>query len=168
MNRQITTSLITLLGQLGEMLYKLSDEQYTINLPILSAASLGAHVRHIIEFFQELEHGYLTGYVDYDARLREKAIENQRDYAIEKLHQIVADLKQDSKTLQLAYKPNSELPAFRVETNYERELVYNLEHAVHHMALLRIGVSALSDMELPAGFGVANSTIQYRQAQCVQ
>ncbi|MCF0042142.1 hypothetical protein [Dyadobacter fanqingshengii] len=168
MNRLITTSLIPLLEQLGDVLSRLSDVQYISKIPVLSEASLGMHVRHIIEFFQELEQGYLVGCVDYDARRREKAIENHLDCAILKLRQIIADLKYDNKTLLLAYKPSSGTPNFHVQTSYERELLYNLEHTVHHMAILKIGIRAISNIELAEDFGVASSTIRYHQDKCVQ
>jgi hypothetical protein len=54
-----------------------------------------------------------------------------------------------------------------VFTNFQRELVYNLEHTVHHMALLRIAVNQVSSIPLPEDFGIAMSTIKYRKA-CAQ
>ncbi len=29
---------------------------------------------------------------------------------------------------------------FTVPTNFEREMVYNIEHAIHHMAIIRIAL----------------------------
>jgi len=54
-----------------------------------------------------------------------------------------------------------------IPSNYYRELAYNLEHTIHHMALIRVGVNEVSSIELPVEFGVAYSTVKYRK-QCAQ
>jgi hypothetical protein len=44
-----------------------------------------------------------------------------------------------------------------------RELLYNLEHAIHHMALIQVAVrQAFPALTLPAHFGVAYSTVQHQ------
>lgn len=166
MNRQLTKSIKAALAQISAMLDALSDEQYGRSLPILSGASLGGHVRHVIEFFIELDRGYRSGDVNYDARHRDKAIERQRVVALAGLQKIATSLDKENKTLLLTTATEADQAGFQVETNYERELVYNLEHAVHHMALMKIGIGALSAFQLPESFGVASSTIRYRQTLC--
>ncbi|MGG7664410.1 DinB family protein [Dyadobacter sp. BHUBP1] len=166
MNRQLTKSIETALAQISTMLDALSDEQYKRSLPVLSGASLGGHVRHVIEFFTELDRGYQTGNVNYDARLRDKAIEQRRELALATLRRISASMGKENKALLLTTATEAGDTGFQVVTNYERELVYNLEHAVHHMALMKIGIRELTALQLPESFGVASSTIRYRQAQC--
>lgn len=163
MNRQLTESLEAVLAQISEMLGTLTDEQYRRGLPVLSGASIGEHVRHVIEFFIELDRGYGAGNVHYDARRRDKTIEQHRDVALAGLHLVLTNLGRENKALILMTDTG-----VQVTTNYERGLIYNPEHAVHHMALLKIGVGALTSLKLPDDFGVAGSTIRYRQAQCAQ
>jgi hypothetical protein len=50
-------------------------------------------------------------------------------------------------------------------TNYYREMAYNLEHTIHHMALIRTGINDVSRISVPENFGVAISTMKYRK-QC--
>lgn len=168
MNRNVTDSVTSVLQQISNMLDDLTDLQFSTKLAVLSGASLGEHVRHVIEFFQELSQGYQTGCINYNARPRDKAIETQRHHAVVRLHEVAASLKTENKLLHLTYTDTFSGFECQILTNYERELVYNLEHAVHHMALMKIGVLTIADIRLPDHFGVAKSTIQYRQAPCAQ
>lgn len=168
MNKAIAESVRDVVEQLTDVLSALEDSQYAARLPVLSGASVGEHVRHVIEFFQELEAGYQTGLVDYDARKREKSLETLREYARMRLQEVATGFQPNDKTIQLTYKSRATGTNCLVATSYERELLYNLEHAIHHMALIRIGVQALADISLPDDFGIASSTIEYRQAQCAQ
>ena len=57
--------------------------------------------------------------------------------------------------------------AIKIDSNYYRELLYNLEHCIHHQALIKVAVLKNENLKVDANFGVARSTIEYRK-QCVQ
>ena len=161
---QLKVPISQLFEQLQIALEGLTDEQYSTSLPLLSGSTIGQHTRHIIEFFLELNKGYDRGVINYDQRSRDHVIETDRSVAILKLQRVNGSLERENKTLLLIADPGEEV---RVNTNYYRELIYNLEHIVHHMALIRVGIAAVSDLLLPDNFGVALSTLKYRKA-CAQ
>jgi hypothetical protein len=154
--------------QLSGSLSQLTDEQYIQPGKTLFNATIGQHVRHIIEMFLCLEKGYESGTVNYENRKRDLVIETNKDFAKSLLHDIYTDLEKPNKRLLLeANYEETSAETINVETNYYREIIYNLEHAVHHMALIRIGIDEVSSVAVPENFGVASSTIKYRKA-CAQ
>ncbi len=54
-----------------------------------------------------------------------------------------------------------------IQTNYFRELLYNLEHCIHHQALIKVAVFQLENIKVTENFGIAPSTIEYKK-QCAQ
>ena len=165
---KIQNALQTVFVQLSESIKQLSDKEYTQPSNILFAATIGQHVRHIIELFIELEKGYATGTVNYEKRQRDYRIETNREFAADLLQKIYAAIDRTDKYLLLeaGYDEDSNV-ILTIQSNYYREVVYNLEHTVHHMALIRVGINEVSTVRLPEGFGVASSTIKYRKA-CAQ
>lgn len=154
--------------QLSASLELLNDGQYVYSSKILSNASIGQHVRHIIEMFICLEEGYGQGIVNYENRKRDINIETKRTVAINLLKNIYENLDKANKNMVLrgSYNDNTE-ELIDFDTNYYREIAYNLEHTIHHMALVKVGIREVSDIEVPEGFGVASSTIKFR-ASCAQ
>ncbi|MBS1576675.1 MAG: DinB family protein [Bacteroidetes bacterium] len=154
--------------QLTSSLEQLDDKLYSMECAILSNATIGKHLRHVIELFQSLEKGYERGIVNYDKRKRDNRIETDKEFALMLLNEIRIGLQKPDKDLVLesSYdEDSSEL--ISIKTNYNRELAYNLEHTIHHMALIRVGINAVSDIQLPENYGVASSTVRHRQI-CAQ
>ncbi len=165
---QLQKSLNIVFIQVSETLQQLTPQQYIHPSITLFNATIGQHVRHIIELFVELEKGYPGGIVNYDKRERDTRIELDLHFAKDLLLRLPLLINKPDKPmlLEAGYQENSG-EIFSVATNYYRELVYNLEHTIHHMALIRIGIQEVTSITLPENFGFAISTIKYHKA-CVQ
>lgn len=106
--------------------------------------------------------------VNYENRKRDYQIETQKKLAIQSIQSLFATINKPNKKLLLEteYGLSANEPS-TLETNYYRELVYNLEHAVHHMALIRVAINEVSTIQLPKEFGIASATLKFR-ASCAQ
>lgn len=165
---QLQKAIQNVFVQLSESLNALNNEQYRQHSKILFNATIGQHVRHIIELFLCLDKGYDTGLVNYEKRKRDISIETDKEFANSLLQKIYKGLDKPNKKLLLeANYDEHSAESLSVTTNYYREIIYNLEHTVHHMALIRVGINEVSTIELPQSFGVASSTIKYRKV-CAQ
>lgn len=165
----ISTSLTTetkqILIQLIESINKLTFDEYTVKLNLLSNSSIGEHTRHIIELFQQLFLGYNLGIVNYDNRKRDIRLQENIDFAVENLAHIIHNLEKSNKKLKLITLYNQQ--ETKIESNYNRELMYNLEHCIHHQAIIKIALLSLKINIEDENFGLAKSTIQHRK-ECVQ
>ena len=163
----LQNSIGAVLTELTDALERIENEQYSQRSKHLNS-STGQHVRHTIELFQALINGYESGLVNYDNRIRDLAVETDKALAIGLLNRITEEINLPDKKLELEASFSGMNGNFvRIESNYNRELAYNFEHAIHHMALIRVGLEELTQIKVSDGFGVAASTIKYR-AQCAQ
>ena len=160
----IETSFDTL-EQFKTVLLELPDQCYTKPCDSLSGATIGEHTRHIIELYQCLLSGYDSAEISYDKRKRDRKIEQDILFAIDQLQYIQVSLERSNKPLTVVYELNDK--ESKLDSNYFREVMYNLEHTIHHLALIKVGVIQFTDLVLPESFGVAPSTMQHRK-QCVQ
>jgi hypothetical protein len=165
---QLQQAVNNIFVQLADSLNQLTQEEYSQPCKTLFNNTIGQHVRHIIELFQCLEKGYENGVVNYEKRKRDTAIETDKELAGRLLLDIHAGLSKENKslTLEASYDDHSTDPIL-FDTNYNREIAYNLEHTIHHMALIRVGINEISSVQLPEDFGVASSTVKYHK-QCAQ
>ncbi|HCR54686.1 MAG TPA: hypothetical protein DIW27_09735 [Cytophagales bacterium] len=159
----------SILLQLTTIIEQMEETDFTQPCPSLANSSIGQHIRHTLEFFLCLETGCKNGVVNYDNRAHDKLIESDKFIAlatIERIKSFIAGNKEDfNLKLQACYQ-QSNSDFVNMNTNYFRELTYNIEHAVHHMAIIKIGIREIApSLTLPADFGIAASTIRHQHSQ---
>lgn len=153
------------LSDLADLIQKLTSIEFTRGCEELGNATIGQHSRHIIELFQCLTDQYASGTINYDLRERNKLIETDPDMAVICINRICKEIELPEKHLTMQFDHGNGIST--IETNFTRELLYNLEHCIHHQALIRVAVYKLTELQLPSTFGVAPSTLIYRN-QCAQ
>jgi hypothetical protein len=157
----INNSLNGLIGLLNQ----LPEDEYSKSCFELSGATIGEHIRHIVEMFQCLNRNYDSGFVNYDKRERNILIETNTDFAVQIILDIQNNISKENKNLELQQMIDGVV--VKIQSNYYRELLCNLEHCIHHQALIKVAVLQCENIVVDENFGVASSTIEYRK-QCVQ
>lgn len=162
---QLTIACSNILQQLSDVIRQMDENDFVRPSSTLGQSTIGQHVRHTLEFFVCLEQGFAEGIVNYDRRAHDKLIESNKQIALNAIDRIMAFVMDQTKDrmlkLEVGYQPDSE-DCIAIDTNYFRELSYNIEHAVHHMAIIKIGLRELAGyVQIPADFGIAVSTMRY-------
>ena len=153
------------LKSLSNLLLLLNDRQYNQKIVFLGNASIGGHTRHIVELLKCVTDGYNMGRVDYVNRVRNLSLETDKILAAQELTIMINNVTQPDKHMKLVTECEEGGLINIVRTTYFREIVYNTEHAIHHLALIRV---ALREMKLDIvgdEFGMAYSTIKYFSTQ---
>lgn len=151
------------LNQLRNSIVNMNSATYTEAAKVILKASVGQHVRHIIEMYQGMLDGYEKGVINYDNRKRNAEIEQSRTKAVEHIDSILIGLEKKEKNISLESSFGSNQTTL-IPTTYEREVHFNLEHAIHHMAIIRIKLESEADIEIDKDYGIAFSTMQYKES----
>lgn len=161
-----------ILSQLADVVRQLDSDIFIRPSAALSHATIGQHIRHTLEFFQCLERGLPKGIVNYDEREHNQMLQENRQLALAVIDEIDAFIRGRGENVSLSLEVGYERSSDRtqaVPTNYYRELSYNIEHAIHHMALIKVGLQELAPhVSLPSDFGIAVSTLRYQEAMLVR
>ena len=161
------------LGDLKIYLSVIDPHLYQLPLNLLSESTIGQHTRHIIEFYSCLLEQSTNGsesIINYAARRRDYLIESQPDHAMNCVNQISKRLN-DLNISQTCFLDCAEHchKDVLIHSTIGRELIYNIEHTIHHLAIVKIALkTVLPLLELPEHFGVAPSTLHHRQEACAQ
>jgi len=163
-------AIADVLRQGESLLNSLSDEDYTRKLPAVFGSTVGGHYRHCLDHFQSLLQGLDADEINYDHRDRNPRIENDRDFALAETHRILRAFGSISTPfldcpINVRSKVNYELDAAPlIGSTVGRELMYAVAHAIHHYALIAV-MCGMLDVPVPAGFGIAPSTLRYHSEQ---
>ncbi|WP_411824577.1 hypothetical protein [Leptospira sp. 'Mane'] len=158
---KINYQIISQLHKLGKILNELKEEEFTEKDSLLCGSSVGQHVRHTLEFIECLVNTKEGEILSYDDRKRNLVLESSLDFALE----VIAETE-----LRLAgYIPPEKIRLKHIlnesdhsitDTCGERELLFVLDHMIHHMALIRIAMeNKFQWILLPVDFGYTPSTL---------
>lgn len=160
----LVSDLKNSLFNLSKTINKLTDKEYTQPIKSLSYSTIGSHVRHILEFVQCLSEQYDADTVNYDLRKRDKDIETSSETACKTIETIISRLQPKDKKLRVVFT-NYNGGVSHCETTFFREIMYNIEHCIHHEALIKVALMEIGKLDcLDSNFGVAPSTIKNRQS----
>jgi hypothetical protein len=166
-------SVVEILHQGENLLADLENDSYIAKLPAAFNASIGGHYRHCLDHFRSLLDSSSTGDLNYDHRERDTLIENDRFAALNATRELRARFQGLhvnclSCELNVICKTSYSSSVSQGSTStFGREVMYVVAHAVHHYALIGI-MGGLMGLKLPAGFGVAPSTLKHQQSKNVK
>lgn len=158
----------TILSQIYHLVTQLKKEEYAGGLDLLNGNSIGKHVRHVLEFFELLTQGARDGLINYDQRSHTPLYESDIIATATRLEELKEELSEllmnQEIQLEVSYT-DSDADAVKIKSSIERELAYNIEHAIHHMAIIKIAIQTVfPNVTLPDNFGVAYSTVRFQKS----
>jgi uncharacterized damage-inducible protein DinB len=176
LSRQLLTVLQQGRGVLGD-LAGLTDrlenrgELYRASPRPISTSSVGEHFRHILDAIECMVDGVDGGKIDYDRRERDEVTERDPSAAIarvEKLERVIQNWEsRESKPLRVRADAPDGAPGAEgedgagwIDSTVDREIVYLVNHTIHHYALIAMILRHLG-VEPDQDFGVAPSTLRY-------
>lgn len=129
--------------------------------------AVGPHVRHCVDHFLAFFSGLSAGRVDYDARCRDREVEQDPGRALEILDLIGVRLESlagadPERPLQVVQLACPEAAPSTVASSLDRELLFLSSHTIHHLALI-VELATARGVDLPRSIGVAFSTARYRE-----
>jgi len=166
MNQTCASSSTTIFNQVIEILDTLSDEDYSKSLDIFNGSTLGQHFRHILDFYNCVLMGAAYGELNYANRDRSPSMERNTSLAKNaflELQQSIDQLSDETSIKVMTdFHTDDNQKDVMVTSSVGRELMYAYDHAVHHLAIIKIGIREnFHYNNINESIGVAPSTIKY-------
>jgi hypothetical protein len=155
------------LRQALRLVERLSDEAYATTPPGFAPHRAGAHLRHVLEFYQCFLDGVESFHIDYDARRRDERIEHSRAAAAAAIRSIMATLetapalrREAILWVRMEDADASPVSECFMESSVSRELQVLSSHTIHHFALIAMTLR-MHGVAMDFDFGMAPSTLRY-------
>lgn len=151
--------LLALLGRIDETAYSLPPAGF-------SAYRVGAHIRHIVDFYRCFMDGLGARRIDYNARTRDRQIENTRTKASAAIADIIDSfdscrrLQRDEILLVIPEDGEDRRADGLLRSSVSRELQALSSHTIHHFALIAL-ILRLHGVAVDPAFGMAPSTLRF-------
>ncbi len=120
-------------------------------------------MRHCVEHYEEFLFALSECRdLNYEKRPRDLKLENDVVEALQRL----ANIREALLQLNISDHPLGVWDTgviFAAPSSVVRELQYLMSHTVHHFALISV-IASLGDISVPKDFGIAPSTLKYRES----
>jgi hypothetical protein len=166
-SQELVHSVLETLEQGEALLTQLSDEDYTRKVAVAFNASIGGHYRHCLDHFRSLLDAAIQGDLNYDHRARGTLIESDRFAALNATRELREGYEHFDpmflmRSLNVTCKTSYTTSGSQASpSTVGREIMYSVAHAVHHYALIGV-MCGITGLKMPAGFGVAPSTLKHQ------
>lgn len=153
------------------LLQTVTDDLYHNSSYMQYGSGIGPHIRHTLDHYTSFLNGYKSDKIDYDARARNLRLEQERLYAKQQFERTIAAFQVLTGDIDHSLKVKVDSGSHDDEENWsrstlKRELQFLVSHTIHHYAIIAIILRA-HGFEPGEEFGVAPSTLKYRQSQAV-
>ena len=146
---------------------RLADSSYSDVAPGFAPHRAGAHMRHILDFYQCFLDGLGSSHIDYDSRRRDESIERSRQTAAIAIKSIIhaletrSDVREERTVwVRMEDAAGSGVADTFMESSLSRELQVLSSHTVHHFALIAMTLRAHGE-HIDPHFGIAPSTLRH-------
>ena len=154
------------LHELKAILDQLHEADYNKSIAVINGSTLGKHTRHILEFYNCLFVENEDCTICYDDRKRDSLLEENIRFASEFIIELLDKIEKVEINKRVLLRIKYAETETIIESSLFREITYNIEHTVHHLALMRIALSTeLNYVKLNSGFGYSHSTIEHLKSQ---
>lgn len=160
--------VISLIGQIKDTIAIIPAEDYARPLEVYNGSTIGGHFRHIYDFFRCLSDQCDRCDMDYADRHRDPTLESDKMASINAFDRLIEHISAMDESAETVVRADFEVAGDRpvVKSTIGRELMYAYDHAIHHLAIIKIGVRAINPaLAINQDLGVAASTIRHRESE---
>lgn len=133
-----------------------------------SMSSVGQHIRHILDHFLVFQQGLDDGCINYNLRSRGNIVESNPQAALQKiaaLREWFKDVDLQNRSIQVISEISvSQINDMNLHSNIQRELIYIINHTIHHIAYASLVANHLCQ-KVDVNLGIAPATATYLRSQ---
>lgn len=162
---KLINNCVRLLEQGAAIIRQLDDQIYTSTTPLSPRGSIAAHIRHILDFYDNFIYGISSELIDYNLRDRTSLVQQHCETALIRMEHTIGDLRSlnisdPEKAVMVSAEDDGLSTRLTTRSSVLRELDFLQSHTVHHYSVVAL-LLRLRGIEPGQEFGVAPSTINY-------
>lgn len=159
---KLRESAVEVLEQFRDLILAITRQSQ----PVYAESGVGCHLRHVVDHFRAFELGVQNGVIDYNQRSRLSPMEKDSETALRELEKLISGLHcvnvADLPVTIISEICCSQRINTRVDGTTTRELLFLIQHSIHHLAYAAL-LSRQYGIDHDPAAGIAPATATYRR-----